>query len=220
MNDPELPALRPRRGRRPAAQVRTEILAAAWALLADDGLGAVTFDRVAAKSGASKMTIYKWWPSPGALAAESYFSRTEPDLFFHDTGDLSTDIRAQLRSFVRLLTEQGGGRVIAELIGAAQRDPALSAAVSEHYTMPRRLLAIDYFRRALDRGQLRPEVDPSLLVDQLWGACYNRLLIPDAPLDVAFADALVTNTLLGAAASDYRLAVIESTPSPAGAQPQ
>lgn len=162
--------VRQRRGRRPAAEVRAEVLEAASALLYDEGLRAVTFDRVAAKAGASKTTIYKWWPSPGSLAAESYFAKSAPELAFPDTGDIVRDIRTQLRAFVRLLTEQGGGRVIAELIGAAQTDPALAAAVSERYTMPRRQLAIAYFERARDRDQLRPNVDLSLLVDQLWGA--------------------------------------------------
>jgi len=195
-----------RRGRRPAAEVRSEVLAATSALMFEEGLRAVTFDRVAARSGASKTTIYKWWPSPGALAAEAYFVTSESELEFPDTGDIATDIRAQLRAFVQLLTERGSGKVIAELIGAAQTDPNLAAAVSANYTMPRRTLAVSYFERARERGQLRPDVDLTLLVDQLWGACYNRLLVPDAPLDLSFADALVTNTLRGAATENYRAA--------------
>jgi len=193
-----------RRGRRPAAQVRTEVLAAAAALMYADGLRAVTFDRVAARSGASKTTIYKWWPSPGALAAEAYFVTNESELEFPDTGDIASDLRVQLRAFVQLLTHGGSGKIIAELIGTAQIDRDLSAALSEHYTMPRRTLAIDYFQRALERGQLRDDADLGLLVDQLWGACYNRLLIPDAPLDQRFADELVKNTLAGAASAEYR----------------
>ena len=195
---------RSRRGRRPADEVRREVLGATAELLYGDGLRAVTFDRVAVKSGASKTTIYKWWPSPGALAAEAYFARSEPELVFVDTGDLRADVTTQLTSFVRLLTKQGAGRVIAELIGAAQSDTDLAAAVSERYTRPRRSLAVDYFRKAAERGQLRADVDLQLLVDQLWGACYNRLLVPDAPLDEEFAVALVTNTLYGAASADYR----------------
>lgn len=195
---------RVRRGRRPAGEVRREVLEATAELLYADGLRAVTFDRVAARSGASKTTIYKWWSSPGALAAEAHFARSEPELVFVDTGDLSTDISTQLTSFVRLLTERGGGRVIAELIGAAQFDHDLAAAVSDRYTGPRRQLAVEYFRRALERGQLRADVDLDLLVDQLWGACYNRLLVPDAPLNEEFARALVTNTLSGAASVGYR----------------
>ncbi|MGO2749735.1 MAG: TetR/AcrR family transcriptional regulator [Pseudoclavibacter sp.] len=195
---------RARRGRRPAGEVRSEVLEATAELLYAEGLRAVTFDRVAAKSGASKTTIYKWWSTPGALAAEAHFARSEPELVFVDTGDLRADVTTQLTSFVRLLTERGGGRVIAELIGAAQFDSDLAASVSERYTSPRRQLAVEYFRRALERGQLRADVDLELLVDQLWGACYNRLLVPDAPLDERFARALVTNTLSGAASTDYR----------------
>ncbi|MFC4245209.1 TetR/AcrR family transcriptional regulator [Gryllotalpicola reticulitermitis] len=176
---------------------------AAETLLFDEGVRAVTFDRVAAQSGSSKTTLYKWWPSPGALAAEAYFASSQQSLEFSDSGDAATDIRSQLRAFVRLLTEGRAGRVIAELIGAAQLDPELSAAVSEGYTRPRRDLAKQTIEEARRRGQLRPDVDADLLVDQLWGACYNRLLIPDNPLSTEYADALVRNALLGGATPEY-----------------
>jgi AcrR family transcriptional regulator len=58
------------RGRRPAAQVRAEVLDAAGALLLEEGMAAFTMERVAARSGASKVTLYKWWPSKGALALD------------------------------------------------------------------------------------------------------------------------------------------------------
>lgn len=194
---------RPRRGRRPASEVRREVLAATVTLLRDEGLRAITFDRVASVSGASKTTLYKWWPSPGTLAAEAYFEGSAKELTFHDSGDVLTDIRRQLRAFVRLVTERGGGRIISELIGAAQIDTELAAAVSTGYSRPRRQLAVEYFRKAVSREQIRTDVDPDLLVDQLWGACYNRLLVPDAPLHEAFADALVLNALRGAATRKY-----------------
>ena len=38
---------------------------------------------------------------------------------------------------------------------------------------------------------------PEVVVDQLWGACYHRLLLPDQPLSPAFADALLANLLRG-----------------------
>jgi AcrR family transcriptional regulator len=187
------------RGRRPAAQVRSDVLSAAAALLFEGGLPAVTFEKVAARAGSSKTTLYKWWPSPGSLALEAYFAAVEQALAFPDTGDLERDLTAQLHAFVRLLTDEGRGPVIAALIGAAQTDPDLAAALSATYTRPRRRLAVDAFTRARDRGQLRADVDPEVLVDQLWGACYHRLLLPDQPLDTAFADALVANLLRGIA---------------------
>jgi len=90
------------------------------------------------------------------------------------------DPETQLRAFVRLVSDAGTGSAIAGLIGQAQTDPELSAAFSEHYSAPRRALAHNAFEKARDRGQLRDDIDLGILVDQLWGACYNRLLVPDA----------------------------------------
>ncbi len=188
------------RGRRPAGEVRAGVLTAAGDLLFTEGIKAVTFERVAAAAGSSKMTLYKWWPSAGALAAEAYFARSEQVLEFPDTGDIRADLSTQLTAFVRLLTQEGAGPVIAGLIGAAQTDPDLSAAFTREYAGPRRDLAVQALEEARDRGELRDDMDLGILVDQLWGACYHRLLIPDGPLDEEFALALVANALDGAAA--------------------
>ncbi|WP_244200573.1 TetR-like C-terminal domain-containing protein [Micromonospora arborensis] len=47
------------------------------------------------------------------------------------------------------------------------------------------------------RGQLRADIDPESVVDQLWGACYHRLLIADLPLTEDFARTLVDNLVRG-----------------------
>lgn len=191
--------LRPGRGRRRAADVRRAVLAAAGELLFEAGLAAVTFEKVATRSAASKVTLYKWWPSPGALALEAYFAATEQTLAFPDTGDIEQDLLTQLQSFVGLLTERDGGPVIAELVGAAQTDPDLAAALSVSYVQPRRQLAVDRLAIAQDQGQIRPDVDLEVMVDQLWGAGYHRLLlaVPGQPITMAFASALVRNLMDG-----------------------
>lgn len=190
---------RPRRGRgrRPADEVRAEILAAAGELVVDEGMAAFTIDKVAARSGASKMTIYKWWPSKGALALDGYFQRVEQQLQFPDSGDVEADLRTQLHAFLGVIKDSPAGSVIAELIGQAQSDPDLKAAFLQRYSAPRRALAVSTMEAAKERGQLRPDVDPETVVDQLWGACYHRLLIPDQPLTHEFVDALVDNLFGG-----------------------
>ena len=187
------------RGRRPAVEVRSAVLGAAADQLFEGGLAEVTFEKVASRAGASKMTLYKWWATPGALALEAYSAAVQETLAFSDTGDLAQDLVLQLRAFVRLLTEERTGRVVAELIGAAQSDPDLSAELRRHYTRPRRQLAVDTLERARARGELRDEVDLEVVVDQLWGACYQRFLLPDQALTAGFADALVENLLRGIA---------------------
>ncbi|MEU1514581.1 TetR/AcrR family transcriptional regulator [Streptomyces sp. NPDC005811] len=193
---PARPARRGR-GRRPADEVRADVLDAAGALLLEGGMGAFTIEGVAERAGASKTTIYKWWPSKGALALDGYFHAVESALAFPDTGDLEADLTAQLRSFVRVLTGTPAGRVIAELIGQAQTDPDLAAALAQRYSLPRRELAVRRMGRAREQGELRADVDPEVLVDQLWGACYHRLLLPGPPLTEEFATSLVGHLLRG-----------------------
>lgn len=183
----------PRRGRRSVAAARRAIIDAATDLLFAEGLASVTFEKVAARSGASKATLYKWWPSPGALAFTAYFDAAEQPLAFPGTGDARADITQQLHAFVSFLTDQHGGPVIAELIGAAQADPDLAAELARTYTRPRRQLAATVLEQGQERGQIRSSVDPEVIIDQLWGACYHRLLLPEQPLTIEFADALIAN---------------------------
>lgn len=186
-----------RRGRRPAAQVRSEVLDATGTLLLAEGLHAVTFERIAKEAGASKTTLYKWWPSPGALAAEAFFARSEPVLEFTDTGDLYADLVAQLSAFVELLGDDRAGRPISELIGAAQLDPALASAWTNAYSHPRRDLALERLDAAKQSGEIHAEADLEIMVDQLWGACYHRLLILKTPLTEIDLGCLVAQCLRG-----------------------
>ncbi|MFC0430348.1 TetR/AcrR family transcriptional regulator C-terminal ligand-binding domain-containing protein [Kutzneria buriramensis] len=185
------------RGRRPADLVRGQVLAAAGELLLAEGMGGFTIEKVAARAGASRMTIYKWWPSKGSLALDGYASVVRHSLEFPDTGDVEVDIAAQLLAFVHLVRDSRAGRVIRELVGAAQTDAELGLSFRERYSRPRRALAERILRTAVERGELRSDFDPQVVVDQLWGAVYNRLLIPDEPLTDEFARALVANILPG-----------------------
>ena len=58
-----------RRGRPRSQEADRAILAAARELLAEGGLGAMSFEEVAARSGVAKTTIYRRWTSRGALAS-------------------------------------------------------------------------------------------------------------------------------------------------------
>ncbi|HEU5158013.1 MAG TPA: TetR/AcrR family transcriptional regulator C-terminal ligand-binding domain-containing protein [Streptosporangiaceae bacterium] len=190
---------RPGRGRRPTAEVRAVVLAAAGRILLRDGMEAVTFDRVATEAGASKTTLYKWWPSPGALAAEAYFDQSRPVLEFPDTGDLRADLITQLCAFVRWLKDEGAEKPVSELIGAAQTDPDLARAWSRTYAQPRRELARERLRTAQRQGRLREDADLDIIVDQLWGACYHRLLVLKVPFDETIVTRLVDQALYGSA---------------------
>jgi AcrR family transcriptional regulator len=166
-------------------------------LLLAEGLADFTIERVARLSGVSKTTIYKWWPSRGALALDGYFHAVEPTLAFPDTDSIRADLTTQLHAFGHLVADTPAGRLLAELIGASQTDAELAVAYRELYSSQRRHLAVMRIQRAQTAGQLRADVDPQVVVDQLWGAVYHRLLIPDEPITTTFIDALLDNLLEG-----------------------
>jgi AcrR family transcriptional regulator len=179
--------------------VRAAVLAAAGRILLRDGMQAVTFDRVATEAGASKTTLYKWWPSPGALAAEAYFAHSRQVLDIPDTGDLRADLTTQLGAFIRWLKDDGAEKPVSELVGAAQMDPDLAHAWSHRYALRRREHARQRLRSAQQLGQLRKDADLDIIVDQLWGACYHRLLVLKVPFDDSIIERLVDQALYGAA---------------------
>jgi AcrR family transcriptional regulator len=185
------------RGRRPADEVRRAVLAAAADLLFQDGIAGVTHERVAALAGVSKTTLYKWWPSAGAIAVDAYFDRSAPTLVMPDTGDIEADLKAQVRRFVELMTETNAGRAVRGLIAAAQWDDAVRVAFAERYVQPRRQHGAEALERAQSRGQVREGVDVQILIDQIWGACYYRLLTEDRTVTFEYADRLVEQALRG-----------------------
>lgn len=197
MADEQPQPVRRGRGRRPADEVRKDIYDSVGAVLLSEGMGDLTFERISRIAGVSKTTLYRWWPSVGSLVLDCYVHAVDARLAFPDTGDLRQDLLSQLRAFVEVMTRTPGGRVLAEIIGQSQTDPELSAEYRRLYSSVRRRLAVERLRKAVEAGQLRADVDPEVLIDQLWGAVYHRVLVPDVPVDDAFVQALVDNLLRG-----------------------
>ena len=189
------------RGRRPEEEVRQAALGAATSLLLDEGIAAVTFERVARLAGVSKTTLYKWWPSAAAIAVEGYFAVSAPQLELSDSGDIATDLRAQLGQFVDLMTRSVAGPAVRGLIAAAQSDDDVRLAFVVHYVHPRREIGGAALRRAQSRGQLSTKIDVQVLIDQLWGACYYRLMTEPDLVTATYLDALVDQALNGVAAA-------------------
>ncbi|MFF8873099.1 TetR/AcrR family transcriptional regulator [Streptomyces massasporeus] len=185
------------RGRRPADEVRADVFRVVGEVLLEEGIADLTFERVARLSGVSKTTLYKWWPSKGALALDGYFHAVEETLAFEDTGDIRADLTRQLRAFAHIMTGTPAGRVVTELIGQSQTDEDLATAFRSLYSSERRRLAGERLLRAKEQGQIRDDVDVQILVDQLWGAVYHRMLVPDEPVTDDFVVALVSNLIDG-----------------------
>jgi AcrR family transcriptional regulator len=172
------------------------VLAAVGEIVLAEGIADLTFELVARVAGVSKTTLYKWWPSRGALALDGYFHAVERTLSFDATRNVREDLRHQLHSF-RAVMATPGGRAILQLIGESQTDRDLATAYRALYSSGRRELANQRLLLAQRAGELRDDVDVRVVVDQLWGAVYHRLLVPDEPVTPEFVDAVVDNLFDG-----------------------
>jgi AcrR family transcriptional regulator len=188
----------PRRGRPRSEKTRRAILEATSTLLLERGLGSISMDSVAERAGASKATIYRWWPSKELLAIDALFSDWEtapPDL--PDTGSLAGDLVALIAPWVHRLAEKPYAGVIAALLTRAQSDPEFADAYNARFVQPRRDQARLIFDRAIDREEIPPQTDVETALDLLYGPIYHRLLHGHAPLTDGFARTVVAYLVAG-----------------------
>jgi AcrR family transcriptional regulator len=158
----------------------------------------VSMDEVAERAGVSKATIYRWWPSKETLALDALYhewdsARPEPS----DTGSLRADLLALLRPWIQRVRARPYGRVVAELVAEAQTDPEFASIYHARFVAPRREPARALLRRAIDRGELHPDIDVDLALDLVYGPLFHRLLHGHAPLNDRFVRDVVDAVLAG-----------------------
>jgi AcrR family transcriptional regulator len=186
------------RGRPRSEKAHQAILQAAAELLLDRGLGAVSMDAVAERAGVSKATIYRWWPTKEALALDALYTEwAAAQPYPRDTGSLLGDLLALLRPWARLATSRPYARVIAALLTQAQTDPAFAAEYRTRVVEPRREVAREIFRRAIERGEIPAGTNVEVALDLLYGPLYHRLLHGHAPLNDRFVREVVDMALSG-----------------------
>jgi len=186
------------RGRPRDEDARARILEASLEALEELGYPGVTCEAIAERAGASKATIYRWWPHKEAVMLEALRESVAQELPFPDTGNLREDIRIQLHNFVKLLNGPRG-RVFKGMIAAAQSDLKVGAAFLSIWVMPRR----EFARRGIDRyrKELRRGVDLEVVLDSIYAPLYYRLLIGHAPVTIKFADQIMELVWAGISAT-------------------
>jgi AcrR family transcriptional regulator len=184
---------RPSRGRPRSEKSRRAILQAASELLLENHhLSSISMDAVAERAGASKATIYRWWPSKELLAVDALFSEWDagrPEQ--PDTGSLAGDLLAIVCPWARRLAERPYGSVIAALLSRVQSDPEFAETYREKFFQPRRDQGRRSFAHAVERGEIPADTDVETALDLLYGPFYHRVLQRHAPVDARFASAVV-----------------------------
>lgn len=189
-----------RTGRPRSERTEKAILAATSQLLAESGLAAMTIEGVAERAGVGKASIYRRWPSRGALAFDATFDEYLAGQPTEDTGSLEGDLEATALDWIRAVNRSPWGRTLKELIAEVQSDPSLAGAWRERFVIPIRQQRRPIVERAIARGEIPKTSDPELIMDLLYGPLYHRYLNGHLPLDDAFARSVAR--MVAAAASE------------------
>jgi AcrR family transcriptional regulator len=113
-----------RSGPTPRAGTRERALSAARSILGGEGYAGLTMEKVAARSGVAKTTLYRRWPTKAALCMDLYLEAAGRELRDPDTGDVARDLQAVADAVVRLQTRTAAGPAFVGLIAEAQLHPA------------------------------------------------------------------------------------------------
>lgn len=168
---------------------KAAILDATLALLAEEGVGGLTVDAVAARAGVGKATVYRHWSSRADLIVDAVSSLLTDDEIV-DCGNLRDDLRVAYDRIGRVCTTGALAQILPTLAEAAARDPEL-ATVHRDFVARRRKHLIATIERAAARGELRPGVDPAIAADLVAGPMFYKKLVHHQCPDQEYATALL-----------------------------
>ncbi len=184
---------------RRSARSQAAILKAAYELCQQQGYARLTIEGIAARAGVGKQTIYRWWPSKGAVLLDIFVDQIVARLDAVGTGRPLDDLRRRVHVTAEVLADETIGPHIAGLVGDAQGDPVLANELQERLVAPARAQHQELIRAAQDRGELRADIDVDLMADAVFAPLWFRLLVTKAELSPKFADDIVDTVLSGRA---------------------
>jgi AcrR family transcriptional regulator len=168
-------------------KLRAAVLEATAAELAERGYAALTVESVARRAGVHKTSIYRRWGDRESLVVDALSERIAANIPIPDTGTIAADLRELARGLMRWLASPAGQTVLAVLLSDAVRLPDIAASRRRIFA-DRLRRAEPVVRRAVARGELPADTDPSQIFETLAAPLYFRVIVTAEPIDEAVAD--------------------------------
>jgi AcrR family transcriptional regulator len=181
--------------RRRGEELYAAIFAATLAELAEVGYSRLAMERVAARAGAGKMSLYKRWPTRAELVIAALRHQDREPAAAPDTGNLRDDVLTLLR---------GAAASLNGVIGAAVRGLMAETLTDPGRTATARAEAVSgrdrVMREILDRAAARGEIRSAAITPQLVGLAPalvdHHFLMHGAPIPDDVLTGIVDNILL------------------------
>ncbi len=173
-------------------RTKADIARAVQELFVAEGWDAITHQRIAEHAGYGRNTVYRHFPDRTALLLHSgHF-----DDVHHApvTGDLRTDLVAELIVFRRELFDGIVGRIIAAMVERAGRDPEVQPMRDELVAVGARQTA-ELVEQAINEGRMSDRIPIEDHVANLCGPLVYARLCQDRPPNDAAIEHLVDTHL-------------------------
>ncbi|MEU4321054.1 TetR/AcrR family transcriptional regulator [Nocardia fluminea] len=193
------PPARSRPGGR-TARIRTQVLDAVTAELAEHGYDGLSMDAVAARAGVHRATVYRRWQDVGGLLADLFDAASNQQWDPRDTGSLHGDLAALNHEIQDSFTREPS--LAMALIAASFRSEEAARALrrlwDERYTQSEIIV-----ERAIQRGELPSDVDAQALLIAATAPLYHHLVLLRTPPDPHLPDLAATTATLAAGAGAF-----------------
>ena len=174
------------RPRRPG--VTDAILKATTELAAEGGLEDLTLNAIAERAGVGRPTIYRRWSSKEALLDEVVANMVEEHFRLPKRGNIRNELIEYYQGIIAGVQSPLRTIYVAFFnVGQSQlANDAVQRAIDGAEAM---------VRDAIERGELRPDTEPHLLLELIFGVIWYRAVTTHEHMDPSFAAKIVDAAL-------------------------
>jgi len=187
---------RRRPGRPRSERAERAIIDAALGVFAESGTEGLCIEKVAARAGVGKATIYRRWPGKEDLLLDAIGALQAP-LPEPAGRSVREDLVTVLSAMRDAVADPRRAREFALLLGEGAKYPRLMARYVETMLEPRREVIRSVLRRGVATGELRPGTDIEAALFMLTGAVLARGKYDPSSMPPGYVERVVDELLLG-----------------------
>lgn len=178
--------------RTPSKEAEASLLEATAEILAEEGIGAVSVEAVARRSGVAKTTLYRHFGGIDGLvfAAVGASVSANPG---PDTGSLLGDLREIQRHYLEVARSRLNRELFAWMLTRAMHSPEAAALFRRARIQPRGPTVVA-LQRAIARGELPPTTNIELAMHLIQGPLISRRIVENSDLTDEEFDTLLQMT--------------------------
>lgn len=181
-------------------RTRTLVYDAVLSLTRENRLGNISMEGVAARAGVSKQTLYRTWPSTGAILFDALLAQSlgkDGVVNIPNSGDLVEDLELLVTATISELTDSTQESLLRTVTADIQTDEALAIQFRDRLLDPQLNAISDRLRQ----GGIN---DPDAAAEFLVGPIFHRWLLRTRSFEPGWASTHVQRVLQAIASREVQ----------------